>query len=627
MRAQDGRRARAATRTGVQRGGWLARATSRARPGRRLTFVLGLYLLTTALIVVRLADLQVVDAEEHRAAAAQQAVTEIELPSRRGALLDQSGEPLAASVPGAAVYADPRAIASSGLDPTWIAAELAEPLGRGTADLVDDLTSDRAFVYLARQLPRGVGEDVAALGLPWVGVLEEPLREYPAGRTGAQTVGVAGVDGDGLSGLELALDDRLRGEPGLTRGERTQGGLPIASAEHEVTPPVPGDDVRTSLDLPLQAEAEAALDEAVAAADARGAAAVVLDPSDGAVLALAATPGYHPDEVATASPEARRNRPVTDVFEPGSVMKALTVATAIEEGVVAADAAWHVPASVEVGGHRFTDATPTDGAVRDLPEIVATSSNVGLIQLAEELGPDRLHAGLAAFGVGESPGLGFPGEAAGVLPATDAWSATSLPTIAIGQGVSVSLLHTATAFATLAADGERVTPTLLADEAPAPRERVVSPATARAVTDLLVGVVDDGTGVAASIPGYAVAGKTGTAQKPSESARGYEDGAYVATFAGYAPADDPAVVVAVMIDEPQDDVYGGIVAAPVFAEITEAALTRLRVPPDDPHAAARDDRPEAPDPAEAADAPAPAVAGDGTLAEDRPGDEPGDGEP
>ena len=596
----------------------LGRATARARPGRRLTVVLAVYVIATVAIVARLATLQLVDVEEHRAAAARQATAEVELPSRRGAILDRDGEPLAASVPGAAVYADPQAIAAAGLDPTWIAAELADPLDHETGELVEALSGDGRFVYLARQLPRAAGEEIAALGLPGIGVLDEPLREYPAGRIGAQVVGVAGIDGEGLAGLELALDEELRGEPGRARGEHTEAGVPIASAPREIVEPTPGLDVVTTVDRPLQAEAEEVLDATVAAHDARGAAAVVLDPRSGEVLAMASTPGYHPDEVGDATSEARRNRAVTDVFEPGSVLKALTVATALEEGVVAPDDAWHVPSGIEVGGRRFTDATQRDGAVRDLAEVVATSSNVGAIQLAEELGQERLHDGLAAFGVGELTGLGFPGEAAGQLPAPPQWSATSLPTIAMGQGVSVSLLQTATAFAALASDGALVTPRLVdrvvdpdggAEPVTASAvsseavERAVSPQTARAVTDLLVGVVEEGTGVGAQVPGYTVAGKTGTAQKPSETERGYEDGAYIAAFAGYAPADDPAVVVAVMVDEPQEEYYGGIVAAPAFAEIAEAALSRLRIAPDDPREAATEERPDAPPPEDAADGP------------------------
>ncbi|QBI18137.1 penicillin-binding protein 2 [Egibacter rhizosphaerae] len=592
----------------------LRRALQRARPGRRLTLVLAVYLLLAGAITIRLVSVQLVDTEGYAEDAAAQTQQEIELSSRRGAILDREGQPLAISVPAAAVYGDPAAIEGAGIDPTWIAAELAPLLERPTGELVDELSTDRRFVYLGRQLPREVGEEVADLELPGVGVLEEHDREYPAGSLAAQALGHAGIDGDGLAGLEAAHEGVLQGTPGRLARERGRSGASITAANMEREAAEPGEDLTTTIDRGLQADTERILAETIDEYGAQGASAVVLAPGSGEVLAMASTPGYEPEAIEDAPEYARRNRPLTDAYEPGSVLKALTVATALEEGVVTADETLSVPAAVEVAGQRFTDVQTREDREADLGEIVAESSNVGVIELAQQLGPERLAAGLQRFGLGQPTEIGFPGESAGSLPAPDDWSATSLPTIAMGQGVSVSLTQTAAAFAVLANDGERMAPRLLRDEPAAPGDasrvdgqRVISPDTAAQVTGLLEGVVEEGTGTAAGVPGYAVAGKTGTAQKPSTTERGYEEGAYLATFAGYAPAEDPAVVVAIMVDEPQDEYFGGVVAAPAFAEITATALERLRIPPDDPRAA-EEEEPADPDPEDAADGP-PGISG------------------
>ncbi len=575
----------------------MARAAERARPGRRLALFLAIYLGLTALIAWRLVTVQVVSADEYRELAQRQTQREIELPPRRGTILERGGDPLAISVPAAAVYANPRALESAELDPSFVASDLSEVLGVPMGSLMEDLTRDSGFAYLGRQLPRELGEQVKEMRLAGIGVLEEPRRTYPSATLASQVVGFAGIDGEGLSGTEAAFEEDLSGSPGMLRQERAPGGVTISSAPQEVEAAEPGKDVMLTIDGRMQHNAERLLADVVEAHDALGASAVVLDVETGEVLVMASTPGYDPSEIGAASQYERRNRAVTDVFEPGSVAKAVTVAAALEEGVTTPDRVVTVPDSVTVGNKRFRDSTAK--AERDLSvtEITAESSNVGTIQLAQQLGEDTLHDYLGRFGLGRSPELGFPGESAGLLPGLDQWYSTSLPTIAIGQGVSASLLQVAGVFETIATGGEWVQPSFvhavadangqLSPVAEGARERAISEGTAAEVAEMLAAVVTEGTGQAAAVPGYSVAGKTGTAQKPSETERGYEEGAYIATFAGFAPVEDPQLVAAIMVDEPQDDYYGGDVAAPMFAELMEFSLSHRRVAPTEGENAAK----------------------------------------
>ncbi len=566
----------------------MAAAVRRSKSGRRLGVFLIAYLVLTAAIGWRLVTVQVVSADEYRALAEQQVQREVAVPARRGKIYDREGEALALSLPAASVYADPRAIAAAELDPTFIAADLEPLLDRSMDELMDALTQDTGFVYLGRQLPRAVGDQIRSMRLPGVGVLEEPQRRYPADGLAAQVVGFAGLDGEGLAGVELWHDDLLAGTPGALRQERAPGGVAISAAPQEVQPPVPGEDVVLTIDRALQHHAERVLAEALDTHDAAGGSAVVADVNSGEILAMASAPSFQP-EADDVDSYTRRNRAVTDVFEPGSVNKAITLAAAIEEGVVGADETIHVPEAVNVGGKRFTDSTRQPARNLSVTEIMAESSNVGTIRIADELGDDRLRRYLEQFGLGMPTGLGFPGESGGIVPSPDSWYATTRPTVAIGQGVSASLLQVAGVFQAIASGGERVEPRLvrgtvdaqgrLEETGDPERHRVVSADTAAQVSSMLAAVVEDGTGANAAVPGYRVAGKTGTAQKPSTTSRGYEAGAYIATFAGFAPADDPEIVVAVMIDEPQDQYYGGEVAAPVFAELMEFTLGHRRVPP------------------------------------------------
>lgn len=553
------------------------------------------YLLITVLLGWRLYTVQVTSADRYSELADRQSQRETDLPARRGKLYDRSGEPLAMSLSAATVYANPRLIARGDVDPAAVAADLVPVLNRPQAELVAALTHDAAFVYLGRQLPRQVGEQVVALKLPGIGVLEEPTRVYPAPGLAAQVIGFAGTDNVGLEGLELAFDNVLAGEPGRLSLEQAPSGLEIANTPRELQSPVAGTDLVLTLDRQIQATAESVLARAVETYDAIGGTAVVLDVATGEVLAMASAPGFDPEQEDGIDPYSRRNRAVTDIFEPGSVNKVVTAAAALEEGLVQPGEVFQVPDSYVVGPKRFKDSSPHPTEPMTLAEIIGLSSNVGTIKMAERLSEDVFHDYLQRFGYGRSTGLDFPGESNGLLRQPEDWWITDQPTMAIGQSVSATLLQVAGVFETVASGGEWVEPSLvrgsvgpdgrLQPAEPPVRQRVISRVTAETMSEMLVGVITEGTGSLAAVPGYAVAGKTGTAQKPSTTQRGYLEDAYIATFAGFAPADDPALVVAVMLDE-ATPYYGGLSAAPVFSEIMEFALGHRRVPPSDPSARA-----------------------------------------
>ncbi|WP_370326253.1 peptidoglycan D,D-transpeptidase FtsI family protein [Euzebya sp.] len=569
----------------------LARAQQRARTSRRLVALLAGYLVLTLVMGWRLVSVQLVDAEVYAGWAHAQTQREVALPATRGALTDREGDPLAMSLAASTIFANPPVLAEAGIDPYVIADRLAAVVpGADPERLVESLTSDRSFVYLGRQLPRDVGEAVMALELPGVGVLEEPTRVYPADRIASQVIGWAGLDGEGLAGLELQYEDALGGEDGTLRLEEAPGGVEISAAPREVLPATPGVDVRLTIDREVQFATEEILADAVESYEAIGGSAVVMDTETGEILAMASVPSVAPDEFAAAEPYDRRNRALTDVFEPGSVNKVIAIAGALEDGVVDADQGFDVPAQISIGPETFSDSEPHPTAWWSTRDIITRSSNVGTIQIARQLGEERLYDYVTDFGLGQPTGLSFPGESRGLLAPVSEWTSSSLPTIAIGQGVAATLVQTAQVFAVIANDGEYRAPSLVQGtvdgdgvftpaEEPE-RRQVVSPDTARTVADMLVQVVEapEGTGNLAAVDGYRVGGKTGTAQKPSETSRGYEEGAYLATFAGFAPVEDPRVVVAVMLDEPTP-YYGGLSAAPTFSRIMEFALRDQRIPP------------------------------------------------
>jgi cell division protein FtsI/penicillin-binding protein 2 len=414
------------------------------------------------------------------------------------------------------------------------------------------------------------------------GFYPEERRTYPEGSVGAQVLGFAGLDDQGLAGLELELDRSLGGRPGSERIVKDPFGRVIdVTAERA---PHEGRDAYVTLDHTIQYAAEQVLRQTVSQWQAKDATAIVLDPRTGALLAMAVAPGYDANKFALVPPAMQRNRAVTDTYEPGSTFKLITVAGALSEGLVTPGTTFTLPYSIHVADRVVHDAEPRPTEQMSVAQILARSSNVGAITLAEKLGTTRLLSWIGRFGFGKTTGIDFPGESAGILPGY--WSGSSIGNVPIGQGIAVTPIQMAAAYAAIANGGVWVRPHLVDRVAGHPRvrplrRRIVSPAVAAQLTTMLKDVVSSGTGTSAQIPGYQVAGKTGTAQKPDPHG-GYSTGRYVASFVGFVPASKPRLVVLVMVDEPHKVIWGGSVAAPAFQQIARFCLQYLEIPPDGP---------------------------------------------
>lgn len=568
---------------------------------RRTLGLLVAFAVVMAGMVGKLVSIQVLHAEDYALIGKDQRDEFRTLPAQRGRLYDRSGEVLAASVAAASIWVNPNAFRThtspdgieipAAQDVDEAARTLSSVLGVAPAILRERMTGPGDFDWLARQVDMDVAErvrDLAASGaLHGVGITPEPRRTYPGGALAGQILGTTDIDGVGLGGMELWHDAQLHGQPGWLAFERSGDGAAIPSGTREIQAPVPGIDVVLTLDRQLQYTAERVAAETVEATGAVGASIVVLEVGTGEVLAMASAPTVDLNDRASIDEDLLRNRAVTDQFEPGSVQKAITAAAAIEEGLVSPDTVLEVADSYEVGGKVFTDSHEHPTEQWTFAEVIERSSNVGTIMVAEELGDERLADWLTRFGYGRPTEVGFPGEAGGQVRPVEEWWGTSLPTVAIGQGVATTLLQAANAYATIANDGVAVRPRLVRgtvgpDGVLQPGtepggHRVVSAETAAQVREMLTAVIDGdhGTGARAAVPGHVVAGKTGTARKPRTDGRGYA-GTYIASFVGMAPADDPELVVAVMVDEPTP-IYGGLVAAPVFSQVMEEALRRQHV--------------------------------------------------
>jgi cell division protein FtsI (penicillin-binding protein 3) len=563
-------------------------------PAGRLVALFALMAFAFGAISVRLVVLQVSQAQELQDRAFDQRVRTMDLPAQRGQILDRNGARLALSTPADDVYADPQLVD----DPWGTATRLSPLLGVGVPDLVQAMTSDGTFVYLARQLSRGASDRVQRLALPGIGLLPTSKRTYPAGSLASQVLGFVGTDGVGLTGLELGYQDVLAGTPGERTHELGLSGQAIVSGVDEERAPIAGATVVTTIDRDLQFQAQAALEQAVEEQGARGGTVIVMDPRTAEVLAMASNPWFDPNAFGDAPSATYRNRAVTDAYEPGSTNKVITAAAAIQERAIPLGTRLTVPWTMPVGDYIIHDSQPHAPMQMTLGDIVAESSNIGAVMVADRLGAPALATYLARFGLGRATGVGFPGESNGIILPLDQWNDTILATTAYGQGIAATPLQMVSVYSTIANDGRWVQPKLvrgtigpdgsLEPSEPAPTRRVVSAGTARMVTRMLAYAVQDGTGTNAQIPGYQVAGKTGTARIPTGDGSGYLEGQYIASFIGYLPAGDPEVVVAAILDRPAA-VYGGLAAAPLFKRVALAAIARLGIAPADrvplpPHA-------------------------------------------
>ncbi|MCU0281200.1 MAG: penicillin-binding protein 2 [Acidimicrobiia bacterium] len=536
----------------------------------------------------RLVVVQGTRADEYAARGLDQRLHTETLAADRGTIFDAEGRELALTVDSVTVYANPREVT----DPAVEAVYLASLTGQDPAVVEQLLSSDGTFVYVARQLDPADAALVEAADLPGIFFLNEPKRVYPAGSLTAQIVGFVQPDSnEGLEGLELHYEALLAGTPGQLRVERDPAGRTIPQGEYSVVPAEPGSDLVLTLRTSIQFAAAEALQEAIDRTGAAAGSVVVLDATTGGVLAIVNLPGFDPTERASLVPERVRNRAVTDLFEPGSTQKLITVAAALEAGLVEPGTVLEIPEHIEILDTVFQDFTEHPNRLT-VTGIVAHSSNLGTILLGEMLGARRLHEFMVAFGQGRPTRIDFPGEAGGVLQPPEDWCVTTcVAGTSIGYHVSVTALQMAAAYATIANDGVWVQPHFVAEVVdgqgsrvltePAER-RAVSVETARRIREMLAAVVEEGTGSLAAVGGYRVGGKTGTTKKYLSGTGEYSDEDVMASFIGMAPIDDPRIVVAVVLDAPREDASGGKGAAPVFAAVALAALHQLGVPPDAP---------------------------------------------
>jgi cell division protein FtsI (penicillin-binding protein 3) len=545
-------------------------------PGdRRITIGLVIVVVPLLIVMGKLVLLQGVDGRDLATQATQDRLRTSPIAAMRGEVLDRDGSPLAYTVEASRVVADPTVVA----DPARTALALTTLLDVPVSELTDRLSQDSRYVVLARQVTPETTDAIDELGLGGIFFEDDPVRLYPAGAVAGQVVGFVGRDGEGLAGIENSFQEQLAGRPGERRVEVGSGGNPIPSGIDESTPAVDGDPVELTIDQDLQFVMEQRLGQACEDGATTRASGVVLDVHTGEVVAMGSCPGYDPGSYSATDPELLGNPVVSSVFEPGSVMKAVTLAAALEEGAATPDTVLTVDGHIQAGDAVVTDAHDHEPIDWTVTGVLAKSSNVGTIMLAREVGDDVLEDYLRAFGIGSKTGVELPGESGGLLAEAADWEASRAANIAIGQGVSVTTLQMASVYQALANDGVRIAPRVVSavggEPTPEPAgTRVVSERTAEQMAGMLEAVVGPGgTAPLAQIEGFRVAGKTGTAQRANPECNCYAGGGYVTTFVGFAPADDPQYVVAVDLERPTSSAEGGQVAAPVFADIMRHALT------------------------------------------------------
>jgi cell division protein FtsI/penicillin-binding protein 2 len=548
------------------------------RSNRRIRLLLGLFVLVFAGTLGRAVWLQGVQASTLEQMAARQQEDTTEIPAGRGTIFDRTGEPLAIGEQATTVYADPRRVKN----PRRVALAAAEVLGL-SAEKLYPLLADRSrhFVYVKRKADPAKAAELEQRDLEGVGFYPEELRFYPQRGVAAHVLGFAGVDNDGLDGLERSLNKPLAGMPGSQTTVTDPAGRVIDVIATK--PERPGDDVFLTIDHRIQANAESVLRETVKRWDAKGGTAIVLDPRTGAVLAMAVAPAFDANKFSSSSPARRRNRAVTDLFEPGSTFKVVTVAAALSEKIVSPRTPFTLKSSIRVADRIIHEHEPRATQRMTVAQILSQSSNVGTITLAQMLGRGRFEDWIARFGFGKQTGIDAPGESRGLLPSY--WSGSTIGNVPIGQGIGVTGIQMAAAYGAIANRGVLHTPRLVERVGNKPQRagkgrRVLSETVSAQMMAMLRDVVsaEGGTGALAAVPGYTVAGKTGTAAKPIPG--GYSTSRYVASFVGVVPAKNPRLVVLVSVDEPRGAIWGGVVAAPAFAEIARSSLVELEIAPD-----------------------------------------------
>lgn len=559
------------------------------RTDRRLGVLLLLLVVSLLVIGVRLVFVQVVQAKKYKTQAQSQRMRCIELAPHRGVIYDRDHKELAISMKTDTVYATPYLIKHK--NKVEVAKKLSKILDTDYGELLEKLTRKKCgFVYLARKIDPKKAIAVEKLEIDGIGLIQESKRYYPYKNLAANIIGFVGTENKGLSGLELYYDEYLRGMPGKIMTEKDPLGRDIPGGYTKLTPSTNGNSATLTIDKDIQYKAEVELKCCLDQNKAKAGSIIVMNPSSGEIYAIAHMPSFDPNNYAKADVNSYKNRAITDIFEPGSTFKTMIMAAAIEEGVFTPGTWFYVPSTIRVADRVIGEAHPRPAKNYTLTDILKYSSNVGAVTVGMKLGKETLYKYFGIFGLNERTNIDFPGEAQGITPEPSTWTGSTIGTVPFGQGISITPMQLTRAYAAIANQGMMAEPYFLSKVVNTKgavvkkvnkekEKKVVSPQTAREISYMLEEVVKDGTGKSAAIPGYRVAGKTGTAQKPRENGRGYDPGRYIASFIGFAPVEEPQVLVSVIIDEPQEAIYGGAVAAPVFKNIAEFSLHHLKIQP------------------------------------------------
>jgi cell division protein FtsI/penicillin-binding protein 2 len=556
---------------------------------RRLRVTFALFACATLILSLRVGYWQTIGRGELLEGATDQVRSELVVAAQRGVVRDRGGQMLATTVPLRSLYAIPKRIGESDARAN-AAAKLAPLLGTTSGAVLAALDSGADWLYLRRRLPEETARAIQSLGITGLGFETEPKRLYPNDAIGAHLLGFVNDEGQGQYGIEGKYDAVLRGVPGRLTVERDPKDRELAIGLRTALPPMNGTDLTLTIDLALQTSVERTLQAAMEKEKATGGSAIMIDPRDGAILALASYPSYDPAAVARANPQALMDRAISWTFEPGSTMKAITIAAAIDQNLVTPSTTYEDKGCTVIGGRRLCNAGSRSYGTSTVTQILEHSANAGAVFVAQKLGAQQLRAYLEAFGFGAVTGVDLAAEAVGSVRPLAEWYPVDLGTVAFGQGIAVTPLQLAMAYAAIANGGTLYRPYVVAARrdadgehrtAPVAVRRPISPETAATLRAMLTSTIDNGIANLASLPRYSAAGKTGTAQIPSDDGR-YVDDAYISSFAGFAPANDPRFVVVVVLERPQSRLLGTVTAMSAFRTIALDALRIARVQPDRP---------------------------------------------
>jgi cell division protein FtsI (penicillin-binding protein 3) len=546
---------------------------------RRIGLLFAGFLLLFVIIVARSFWLQGVQGAQLASEAAYQQTETVMVPGLRGTILDRHGDALAASEDAATIYATPYQVKKPGQTAEKLATILGE---KSDKKILESLTEESGFAYIAHKIPLPEAARIERLHLPGIGELPDSRRVYPQGQMAGQVIGAVGSENEGLSGLEEGEESTLAGTDGERRVVKDALGEPIRL--ETVSEAENGSDIQLTLDPAIQTKTEEVLNEVGETYAPKGATAIAVDPQSSQILAMANWPPFNPEDLEEAEPEDLQNRATGFNYEPGSTFKAFTVAAALTEHLVTPETEFTLPPSITLGEKTIEDAEERPTENMTVAEILARSSNVGAVTIGLEVGAEKFSQWIDKFGFGKPTGVQYPDEEQGIVTPLDEYSGSTMGNLPMGQGISVTPMQMVQGYTAIANGGILKPPQLIEkvgeEKVKEPKgHRVIKPEVAEQIRTMLEGVVEaGGTAESVSVPGYQLAGKTGTAQVAENGT--YSETKYVASFIGFAPATDPKLLIAVIVDQPQGEIYGGSVAAPAFGRIAQFALPYLGVPPE-----------------------------------------------